>query len=250
MSRREFTSRDDLNERDSKAVERELGVFLAITEDVLTSDFKRLGLRYRCPTIVLSDKTTTSKSGVSVSEVGPTYFFREHTIYIEPTFYFDQIRRLMPDIRKATLAYNVFHEVGHHVQNLRDGDPIETTKRLGVPMGLVVIALELQADCIAGMLANIAHRVRPLFDKGDKENIMTSAESLGDDMVAMKLHGTFDPLLMTHGTGAMRRTAVSLGLGLVTLKQVPPVEWFVKYALQATKTEPADWRRWQDVSPR
>lgn len=116
MGRREHRSADDLNERDSKAVERELKVFLAITEDLLTSDFRRLGLRYRCPTIVLSDKGTISRSGMSVAGVGPTYFFREHAIYIEPTFYADQLNHLIPDVRKATLAYNVFHEVGHHVK--------------------------------------------------------------------------------------------------------------------------------------
>lgn len=117
-------------------------------------------------------------------------------------------------------------------------------------MSLVIIALELQADCIAGMLANIAHRVKPLLDKGDKENILASAESLGDDVVSVKSHGFFDQFLMTHGTGAMRRNAVSIGLGLVTLRQVPSVEWFMKYALEATKTAPADWRSWGDPTAR
>ena len=241
MSKKEHLNRDDLDERNTESVIRELKVFLAITEDILSSDFKRLGVQYQYPKIAIADKHTLSKSFEQVARGGPGYYVDEQTIYIEPEFYTETLKMMVPDVRKATIAYNVFHEVGHHVQNLLGKSTVWVSKTVVVPVRLAKVALELQADCIAGMLCNIAHRVKPLFDAGDKENIMLSAWSLGDDVLSGLTVGEFGVNFMTHGTGAMRRDAVATGLTCVTLKQVPTVEWFIQYALQKTKTIPADW---------
>ncbi len=226
---------DDLDEYNAEHVVTELKRALAVTEDIFNNDFFRVtGVRYRPVKLVIADENTRSLQGWDVSIGGPAYYRDEEKIYFNPSFFSSCLRRVLPEVRKATLYYNVFHEVGHHVQKILGTlSPISST----YPTRLQNVGRELQADFVAGMLVNASHRRFKLLSKGDKEAILSTAFSIGDDAM-LKAHGLFG---MTHGSNAMRYDAVERGFSAISMRDVPTVDEFCKEVLKNTKTQPKDW---------
>ena len=104
--------------------------------------------------------------------------------------------------------YIVAHEYGHHVQNLlgisasvqqaEQQDPSRANE--------YSVALELQADCFAGMWARDAFD-RGQFDSSNEiEEALNAAAAVGDDRIQQQTQGRVDPESFTHGTSEQRRT--------------------------------------------
>ena len=105
--------------------------------------------------------------------------------------------------------YIVAHEFGHHVQNLTGQNAI-VQQASGETQRLMGIALELQADCYAGVWVHDAMRRR---DRGgeDADRRQTSCpkrsmrpRAVGDDRIQLQTQGRVDPESFTHGTSAQR----------------------------------------------
>src|SRR5262249_21451204 len=105
-------------------------------------------------------------------------------------------------------AYVIAHEVGHHVQNaLGIFSAVQKQEQRGAPMegaeGLSV-RQELQADCFAGVWANLAEKQLNWLQPGDVEAALNAATAVGDDRLQQQSRGAVVPDSFTHGTSAQR----------------------------------------------
>ncbi len=62
---------------------------------------------------------------------------------------------------------------------------------------------ELQADCLAGVWAHSTYE-RGLLEKGDLEEGLTAAGSVGDDRIQEQTTGRINPETFTHGAAEQR----------------------------------------------
>ena len=95
-------------------------------------------------------------------------------------------------------AYVVAHEVGHHVQNL-----LGITDSVDQRDSSSSVAVELQADCLAGVWGNSANK-RGLIENGDLDEGLNAAASVGDDVLMRQAGQTVNPDSFTHGSAEER----------------------------------------------
>jgi predicted metalloprotease len=190
-----------------------VGVVLADTEDVWTKLFADHGLRYEPPRLVLFDGRTRSACGTATSAVGPFYCPADGQVYLDLAFFADLQDRLGAGGDFAR-AYVVAHEIGHHVQALlgvtgeRDDDTWLQRRR---DTNAASVRVELQADCLAGVWANVIGRTKNVLEQGDVDEAMTAAAAVGDDRLQQEAQGYVVPDSFTHGTSAQRSAAFARG---------------------------------------
>lgn len=160
--------------------------------------FTERGARYEPAELVLFSKGTQSACGYGASEVGPFYCPADRRVYIDLSFYDDLARRYGAPGDFAE-AYVIAHEIGHHVQRLR-GELAGTPARGATN---VSVAMELQADCYAGVWARSAAD-RGLVEPGDLEEGIRAASAVGDDRLQEAQTGRVRPETFTHGTAEQR----------------------------------------------
>jgi hypothetical protein len=178
---------------------------LATTEDVWKPIFKQLGGNYSEPKLVLFEDQTDSACGYSSAATGPFYCPGDQKVYIDLGF-FRELKGLGASGDFAQ-AYVLGHEIGHHVQNL-----LGTTDKVSAMQArmsekdgnAMSVALELQADCYAGVWANHTQQQFNMLEKGDVEEAMTAAESIGDDRLQRMSGHSVNPDSFTHGTSKQR----------------------------------------------
>ncbi len=66
------------------------------------------------------------------------------------------------------------------------------------------VRMELQADCLAGVWANLNDQVKKRLQPGDVEEGLNAASQIGDDMIQRRQQGTVVPDAFTHGSSAQR----------------------------------------------
>ena len=179
---------------------------LGETEDVWGAYFKENGETYTPPKLVLFSGQVDSACGMASSAAGPFYCPGDQNVYIDLTFY----RQLADEFGapgEFARAYVIAHEVGHHVQNLLGvTDKAEQAQQAaGRTAGnRVSVAVELQADCFAGVWAQQANSARKILEPGDLESGLQAASSVGDDTLQKRTQGTVVPDSFTHGSSAQR----------------------------------------------
>ncbi len=172
---------------------------LGSTEDVWSEIFRKAGSQYREPRLVLFTNQVQSACGVAGSSTGPFYCPGDQKLYLDFGF-FDELKRQFNAPGDFAEAYVIAHEVGHHVQNQLG--VMEKVKRGGNSNELSV-ALELQADCFAGIWATAAQR-KGLTEAGDAEEAIRAAAAVGDDMIQKRTQGYVVPESFTHGSAQQR----------------------------------------------
>lgn len=192
---------------------------LASTEDVWNPVFRQLGGRYVEPTLVLFTDSTDSVCGYSTAATGPFYCPADQKVYIDLGF-FRELQNMGASGDFAQ-AYVLGHEIGHHVQNLM-GTTTEVTrlqnsmsKRDGNALS---VALELQADCYAGVWAHHAHKQFNILEEGDIEEAINAAGSIGDDRLQRMSGRRINPDSFTHGSSTQRMEWFQRGLKTGDLK--------------------------------
>ena len=106
----------------------------------------------------------------------------------------------------------VAHEVGHHVQNLL-GTASEVRGAQRARPGeanQLSVALELQADCYAGIYGASA-QARGLLERGDLEEGLRAAAAVGDDRLQRGATGRVNAETFTHGTSEQRMSWFARG---------------------------------------
>lgn len=183
-----------------------VSVVLADTEDVWHDIFRQMGREYREPRLVLFTDAVESACGYAQAAVGPFYCPSDQSVYIDLGFYRDlKLRHQAPG--DFAQAYVIAHEVGHHVQKLLGVlDKVNSLRRRvsEVEANQLLVRMELQADCMAGLWANHAHRERQVLEEGDIEEALNAASAIGDDRLQRQSRGYVSPDSFTHGTSAQR----------------------------------------------
>jgi predicted metalloprotease len=179
---------------------------LADTEDVWHRVFDSAGRRYRDPQLVLFTGGTRTACGIGQSAMGPFYCPIDEKVYVDLSFY-DELKRRFNAPGDFAQAYVIAHEVGHHVQKqLGIAEKVEELKQRmdERDANALQVRMELQADCLAGVWANLNDQVKNRLEAGDIEEALNAASQIGDDMVQKRMQGYVVPDAFTHGSAAQR----------------------------------------------
>ncbi len=180
---------------------------LAGTEDVWTAEFRRQGWgEYECPKLVLFHGSINSGCGNATAQTGPFYCSADQTVYIDLDF-FKYMERDIGGGGDFAYAYVIAHEVGHHVQYLLGTLEEAHAKMAQLPeaeANKISVRIELQADCYAGVWANLDNAMFNSIEDGDIENAINVASKIGDDYLQQKAYGREMPESFNHGRSAQR----------------------------------------------
>lgn len=192
-----------------------VSLVLGDTEATWNKIFKdELGRAYIDPKLVLFTGAVQSACGQASASVGPFYCPGDQKVYIDLDFLND-LQRSLGASGDFAQAYVITHEVGHHVQNLLGTlQYVDTMSRKAseVEANQLSVALELQADCYAGIWANRASHQNLILESGDLEEGLNAASAVGDDRLQKQSQGYVVPDSFTHGTSAQRVEWFSRGL--------------------------------------
>ena len=171
-------------------------------------------IQFQAPKLVLFTGQIASACGYASSASGPFYCPGDRKLYLDFAF-FDELRREFKAPGDFAQAYVIAHEFGHHIQNLTGMmDKIQSAgenNRLSV-------ALELQADCYAGIWANFTAK-QGRVEAGDAEEAIRAASSVGDDMIQKRTQGYVVPDSFTHGSAQQRMQYFAKGMQSGDMKQ-------------------------------
>jgi uncharacterized protein len=183
-----------------------VGRVLGSTERAWTEIFQQMGRDYPEPKLVMFSGFVQSACGMAQSAMGPFYCPRDQKVYIDLSFYKDMKNKLGAPGDFAQ-AYVVAHEVGHHVQQVF-GILDKTTAarmRLGeAEANALQVRVELQADCFAGLWAQVANAKGNIIEDGDIEEGLNAAAAIGDDRLQKRSQGYVVPEAFTHGSSEQR----------------------------------------------
>jgi len=156
-------------------------------------------VRYQDPKLVLFSDQISSACGYASSATGPFYCPGDQNLYLDFAF-FNELQREFKAPGDFAQAYVIAHEFGHHIQNLTG--IMDRVQRQGQDNRLSV-ALELQADCYAGVWANFAQK-QGRVEAGDAEEAIRAAGAVGDDIIQKRTQGYVVPDSFTHGSAQQR----------------------------------------------
>ena len=180
--------------------------FVSVVLDSAQSTWSRQMSQYREAKLVLFRDATPTACGTGQSATGPFYCPGDEKVYIDLAF-FDQLDRQFGAPGDFAQAYVLAHEIGHHVQNVL-GTEQQVRRLQGQNPGAknrLSVAMELQADCYAGVWAHDAARAN-MLEPGDIDEGLGAAAAVGDDRLQQMAGGRVHPESFTHGSSAERRT--------------------------------------------
>ena len=179
---------------------------LAGTEDVWTAEFRRMGLTYEPPTLVLFSGSVQSACGGATSSTGPFYCSADQSVYIDLSF-FSTMKQQFGSAGDFAYAYVIAHEVGHHVQYLLGTLQQVHQAKSGMSQkeaNQLNVRLELQADFYAGLWAHHDNEMFNSLEEGDLQEGLEIAARIGDDYLQKQAQGYAVPETFNHGTSAQR----------------------------------------------
>jgi len=184
-----------------------VGAILGSTELVWGSILDQQGQRYPAPRLVLFSGRVASACGSASAAVGPFYCPADSQVYLDTSF-FQAMRAQLGGGGDFAEAYVIAHEVGHHIQTLTGvAQQVNDVRLRG---GSIeggdgpLVRQELQADCYAGVWANLAQQQYDWLEAGDIEEALDTASAIGDDRLQRQSQGEVVPDSFTHGTSEQR----------------------------------------------
>jgi hypothetical protein len=171
-----------------------------------------LGPDYRRARLVLFRGAVESGCGYAQAAMGPFYCPADERVYIDLGFY-DELRTRFGAPGDFAQAYVIAHEVGHHVQYLLgiEGEMRRASQQRPDRANSLSVALELQADCFAGVWGHSTTQ-RDILHRGDVEEGLGAAAAVGDDRIQQQTTGEIRPDAFTHGSAADRARWFRRGL--------------------------------------
>jgi predicted metalloprotease len=167
--------------------------------------------KYTPPKIVFYTRKGQSGCGVAQSAVGPFYCPADQGIYLDTDFYAELSQRFGAAGDFAQ-AYVIAHEVGHHIQYLTGiADQVRGYQKRAseADSNKLQVAMELQADCYAGVWAA---QNKDRMEPGDLEEGLRAAHQVGDDILQQQAQGRVVPESFTHGSAKDRMAWLKRGL--------------------------------------
>jgi hypothetical protein len=186
-----------------------------VADAVWADEFSRRGLSFDTPRLAFFTGQTTTGCGAASAQVGPFYCPPDQEIYFELAF-LDTLQQQFGAQGEFAQAYIVAHEFGHHLQNLLGTERQVRAAQAKNPslQNRYSIALELQADCYAGVWAKLADQQSSGGIKLSADNIaeaQKAAAAVGDDRIQQKVQGRVNPEGWTHGSAADRQKWFTTG---------------------------------------
>ena len=192
----------------SPAEERRVDLVGAVTKDAQDMWSEKLGSRYQRTKVTLFRDSIQSACGFAQSATGPFYCPADREVYLDLGF-FNELSQRLGAPGDFAQAYVITHELGHHVQQLLGLNArAASDRRTGADSASV--ALELQADCFAGVWGHTASQPgraasgKVELDPGDMEEALRAAAAIGDDRLQKMATGRVMPDRFTHGSSAQR----------------------------------------------
>jgi uncharacterized protein len=190
-----------------------VAAILGSTEDIWSELFAAADERYVPPRLTLFAEAVESACGFASSAAGPFYCPADQRVYLDTSFFADLARMGGPGDFAA--AYVIGHEVGHHVQTLLGTATQVRRAQAGAgetAANRLQVAMELQADCYAGVWAHHANARQRVLEPGDVEEGLAAAAAIGDDRLQRSAGRRVTPESFTHGSSAARRRWLESGL--------------------------------------
>ena len=200
--------------RTTPAEEQMVDFVDAVTNDAQDTWSKVLGNRYERTKVVLFRDQVQSACGYAQAATGPFYCPSDHKVYLDLGF-FNELDQRFGAPGDFAQAYVIAHELGHHVQNLLG---VMDQARGGAGPQSASVAIELQADCFAGIWGHEASQGGRFqaghveLEPGDADEALRAAASIGDDRLQKMQTGRVMPDRFTHGSSAQRMAAFRLGM--------------------------------------
>ncbi|VXB75717.1 neutral zinc metallopeptidase [Brevundimonas sp. G8] len=166
---------------------------------------------YQRPNVVIYEQGTQTGCGMGQSAMGPFYCPTDKTVYLDLGFWQEMETQLGASGADFARAYVIAHEFGHHIQTLTGtSEQVRKAQQRASGQGEAnrySVALELQADCYAGVWAKNASAVsngEVALDAGEFAEGMKTAQAIGDDTLQRRGGGRVSPESFTHGSSAQR----------------------------------------------
>lgn len=166
---------------------------------------------YQPPTVTLYEQGANTGCGFGQSAMGPFYCPTDRHVYLDLSFWQQMESDLGASGADFARAYVIAHEYGHHVQTLTGASQqVRSAQQRAsgeAEANRYSVALELQADCYAGVWAANAAAVsngQVALEAGDLEEGMRTASAIGDDTLQRRQGGSVRPDGFTHGSSAQR----------------------------------------------
>ncbi|WP_028295865.1 KPN_02809 family neutral zinc metallopeptidase [Olivibacter sitiensis] len=202
------TGTDSIEETpEEKEMVEFVNVVLTSTDKYWTGYFAQEGQEYQKPVLRLfREQTNTEGCGLGSAAMGPFYCPPSQRVFLDLAF-FDELSSRFGAEGDLARAYVIAHEVGHHVQNLNG--TMAKVQRLRQQLSeseynKVSVALELQADFLAGMWVRYADQTEDMIESGDMASALRAASAVGDDALQKQAQGYVVPESFTHGTSEQR----------------------------------------------
>lgn len=188
--------------------------FTAISVDNMWRELlpAQAGIEYVEPGRVVFQDATQTGCGHATAATGPFYCPADQSAYFDVSF-FDQLEQLGGENAPLAQMYIVAHEFGHHVQNLEGTLGLSNYNEPGADSAAV--AIELQADCYAGIWVSHADKgpdamLEPVTEEQVASAVET-ARAVGDDNIQRRSGGDVRPDTWTHGSSQQRQDAFLAG---------------------------------------
>ena len=184
---------------------------LGSSEDRWKEVFEKSGKRYPPPSLAIFSGRLPSGCGMAASAMGPFYCPNDRKIYLDTSFFRDietKFRGCQGKACRFSQAYVIAHEVGHHVQLVLGILPKVQQMQRGmdkVEANQLQVRVELQADCFAGVWANLERQKRDFLEPGDIDAALQTATAIGDDTLQRRSGGAVVPDSFTHGSAEQRK---------------------------------------------
>ena len=197
--------------------EEELVDFVSFVLDDVQSTWHELLPGYRDAVLVLFRGATRSACGTGQAEMGPFYCPGDQKVYIDLSFY-GELRSRFGAPGDFAQAYVLAHEIGHHIQRLTGiEERVRSAQRASRSRANELsVAMELQADCLAGVWGASAAR-RGVLEPGDVEEGLRAAAAIGDDRIQQMSGRGVHPESFTHGSSEQRVRWLHRGLERASL---------------------------------
>jgi predicted metalloprotease len=203
-----------LSPADSAAQETEVQFVSFVLDDVQktwASTLSNSNVPFHPAKLVLFRNSTDSGCGPAESAMGPFYCPVDQRVYLDLGF-FDELKQRFSASGDFAQAYVIAHELGHHIQHLQGIDAQMRQAQESDPSraNQMSVALELQADCYAGVWAHSTQG--RLLQAGDIDEALTAASAVGDDRIQQRTTGTVNVDSFTHGSAAQRSASFKRGM--------------------------------------
>ena len=201
------------------AEEKVVDMVGAVADDLQTTWSEILRGRFQRTKVVLFRDAVDSACGTAQSATGPFYCPSDRQIYLDLSF-FRQLGGRLGAPGEFAEAYVVAHEFGHHIQTLigTDANMRAAQRRSPGSANGLSVAMELQADCYAGVWGHAAMQPgrflagRVELERGDVDDGLRAAAAVGDDRLQRMGTGRVVPDSFTHGSSAQRSAWFKKGL--------------------------------------